>query len=112
MHTADGLNWINMHIGPELGSTVGNADELFSRIRNYDTDDPLYGELTTNQRWKLGPTTWHTGPHNQFGITAAIFEGSANTLFTVEENLNSGSILARALVEHYGTSKPESFESP
>jgi hypothetical protein len=48
----------------------------------------------------LAITAWSGGPHVQFGITGVLCEG-AGAIYTKEENMESGRILARGLSEFY-----------
>jgi hypothetical protein len=51
-----------------------------------------------------GAVSWESGPHEQFGINAILCEG-AGSLYTKEENKESGRLLIRSLSEYYRGTK-------
>lgn len=105
MHTCAGKLWIEIHPGPELLANPGNIENVIGCIRQNDSHK-FYIRVSTAEPNAARKTWWHTGPHLQFGITAAIIEGSADTLLTVKDNLASGEVLARAITAHYSAYTP------
>lgn len=101
-HTWGGMVDILYNTGPEIGKRVGPISEFGKVLDSLDT-----GNLINPIRGKEGGarTKWSTGPHDQFGITALLCEGSGG-IHTKKKNLQSGAIIIKALGRYYkGTRK-------
>jgi len=101
-HTWGGMVDVLYNTGPEVGKAVGSINEFGKILDALDTDN-----LVNPLRGKEGGarTKWSTGPHDQFGITAFLCEGSG-AIYTKQKNLQSGAVIIRALDRYYrGTRK-------
>lgn len=103
-HTWSGIVEPLLTPGPEIGSRLPPWTEFARIMQSHDSRSlvkPL--KLRTGQS-SYGPTTWSGGPHAQFGITAILCEGAA-TLFTKEDNIESGKVLIKAIADYYSGHK-------
>ncbi|NQT36148.1 MAG: hypothetical protein HQ581_01585, partial [Planctomycetes bacterium] len=101
-HTWGGMVDILYNEGPEIGKTIGPVSQFGKLLDRLDADD-----LVNPIRGKEGGarTKWSTGPHDQFGITAFLCEGSGG-IDTKSNNKQSGAVILRALSQYYkGTRK-------
>jgi hypothetical protein len=98
MHTWGGIVEPICIPGPEMGTTVGPWTDLKDIIQRNDPEK-LIKLLKTRDTPSHG-TYWTDGPHQQFGITAFLCEG-AGSFYTREENLDSGEVLIKSIVEYY-----------
>ena len=100
MHTWGGnVEVIIDGAGPEYGTRFGAWEELRDLMERIDTDD-LVRPLHDRGSARYGAVSFSSGPFAQFGITSFLCEGGGE-LFTKEENINSGIVLARALAGFY-----------
>ncbi len=96
-HTWGGMVDILHNEGPEIGKQVGPLTQFGEILDDLDTDNlvnPLCGKEGGVR------TKWSTGPHDQFGVTAFLCEGSGG-IYTKRENLQSGAVIIRALDRYY-----------
>jgi len=85
--------------GPEFGTQCGSWEDLRDVMERMDTDD-LVRPLNDRRESPGNATQFNYGPHAQFGITSFLCEGGGG-LFTKEDNLKSGVVLAKALTAFY-----------
>jgi len=64
----------------------------------------LVKPLALRKEPKYNSTSWSDGPHKQFGITAFLCEGAGN-IYTKEENMASGAVLLKSVVEYWKGTK-------
>jgi len=102
IHTWSGIVEPILIAGPEMGTALGPWTDLRDAIRRNDPQG-LVKPLKTQKQG--GATTWHGGPHRQFGISAVLCEGGGG-LHTQQENLDSGKALIRGIAEYYQGTKP------
>ena len=112
-HTWGGMVDILYNKGPEIGTRprgksqagrVGPLSEFGKILDSLDTEN-----LINPLRGKEGGarTKWSTGPHDQFGITAFLCEGSGG-IYTQQKNLQSGAIIIQALGRYYRGTRRQS----
>lgn len=97
MHTWPGIVEPILEPGPEMGKKVEDWESLRDIIIANDKDN-LIKPLKTREQ--SGENTWTGGPHRQFGISAFLCEG-AGSLYTKEENIQSGIVLMKSIAEYY-----------
>lgn len=97
MHTWQGIVEPILEPGPEMGTLVEGWETLRDIIIANDEDN-LIKPLKTREQ--SGENTWTGGPHRQFGISAFLCEG-AGSLYTKEENIQSGIVLMKSLAQYY-----------
>jgi len=98
MHTWGGIVEPICIPGPEMGTAVGPWTDLKDIIQRNDAKK-LIKPLKTQDDLSRG-VYWTDGPHQQFGVTAFLCEG-AGSFYTREENLDSGEVLIKSIVEYY-----------
>jgi hypothetical protein len=102
MHTWGGIVEPIVAPGPEIGAALGPWTEWRDAMKRLDPKNlvkPLKTQSGKDPRW------WDAGVNKQFGITAVLCEGGG-AITTKEQNLESGAVLARALVGFYKGTKP------
>ena len=103
MHTWQGLmDPIIRGQGPEMGKAVGPWEDLKKLMARYDTQKlskPLSAAAEPKPEGH-----WDCGPFRQFGITNVLVEGSSD--LDMQQNLDSGAALMRAIVEYYRGLRP------
>jgi len=107
MHTWAGIVEPLLQPGPEMGGALGPWTDLAERIKGNDPQG-LIKPLKVRQFAKPGAedtTHCSIGIHKQFGITTVLCEG-AGGFYTQQENLDSGTVLMRALAEYYRGTRP------
>ena len=77
---------------------VGEWTE-FKDIMAQNDPDGLIKPLKIREE-EGGNTYWTSGPYRQFGITAVLCEGAGN-FYTKKQNLDSGIVLMKSIVEYY-----------
>ncbi len=103
MHTWGGNVEPLVRPGPEFGTTVGTVEDFEAILHGLDPTG-LVIPLKARSNEPNG-TYWSGGPHKQFGISGFLCEG-AGALYTKEENVESGRILARGLAAFYQGTRP------
>ncbi|MBM3212425.1 hypothetical protein FJZ33_09405 [Candidatus Poribacteria bacterium] len=98
MHTWSGIVEPICTPGPEMGTILGLWTELREIIQRNDPKQ-LIKPLKITDKEGSG-TYWNNGPHQQFGITTFLCEG-AGSFYTKNENLESGAVLMKSIVEYY-----------
>jgi hypothetical protein len=103
MHTWQGLmDPIIRGQGPEMGKVVGPWEDLKRLLAKYDARElskPLQAAAETKPEGH-----WDCGPFRQFGITNVLVEGGSH--LDMQQNLDSGEALMRAIVEYYRGLRP------
>jgi len=103
-HTWSGIVEPLLTPGPEIGSRLPPWTEFARIMQAHDTRSLIKPLKLRTGATSYGSTTWTGGPHAQFGITAILCEGAA-TLFTKEENVESGKVLIKAIADYYSGHK-------
>ncbi len=98
-HTAQGPVIPMLYPGKEFGTTMGQWTEWKDILKNI-APDTLIVPMVLQPAPKYGGTSWEYGPHVQFGITGVLCE-NGGSLYTREENLESGKLLIRSLALFY-----------
>lgn len=98
MHTWGGVVEPICTPGPEMGTAVEQWTELRDIIQRNDPKK-LIKPLKITEKEGSG-TYWNNGSHQQFGITTFLCEG-AGSFYTKQENLESGVVLMKSIVEFY-----------
>ncbi len=98
MHTWGGIVEPIIIPGPEIGSSVGEWEELKETMEKIDTEN-LIEPLKANTDGG-NPTYWTHGPNQQFGVTAVLCEG-AGAIYTKQENMESGVVIIKSLMKYY-----------
>jgi hypothetical protein len=106
MHTWGGIVEPLLLAGPEMGTVLEPWTKLRDAIEKHDPKR-LVKPLKTQEQG--GGTTWHGGPHRQFGVSAVLCEGGGD-LYTKQENLDSGEALIKGITEYYAGTKPRVSE--
>lgn len=96
-HTWGGKVEILYTPGPEVGTQVGPLGEFRKAFARLDTTGLI---LRTARKEGGDRRKWTLGPHDQFGITSFLCEGSGG-IFTKKENMKSGAIIIEALGKYY-----------
>ncbi len=99
MHTWGGIVEPIIIPGPEIGAQAGPWTEL-KKIMGRNDPHQLVKPLAKSKTTDPNPTYWTNGPHLQFGITAILCEGGG-ALFTKQENIDSGVVLMKSLLQFY-----------
>ena len=103
MHTWQGLmEPIIRGQGPEMGKVVGPWEDLKKLLAKHDArklSKPLQAAAETRPEGH-----WDCGPFRQFGITNVLVEGGSH--LDMQQNLDSGEALMRAIVEYYRGLRP------
>ncbi|MBD3374951.1 hypothetical protein GF406_07960 [candidate division KSB1 bacterium] len=98
MHTWQGPVEPIILTGPEFGQELDSWEAFRDLVESNDTPDLIE---PLRQRKEAGnPTTWTNGPHIQYGMTTILCEG-AGSIYTKEENIESGRILMQSIAEFY-----------
>jgi len=104
MHTWGGImEPILSGTGPEIGKALGPWEELRDLLQKHDVRK-LVKPLRLQPK-PSSPMYWDGGPHRQFGVTSVLVEGTG-ALLTRQDNLDTGSVLMRSIVEYYGGLRP------
>lgn len=96
-HTWGGKVDILYTEGKEIGTGTGPIADLDKILQRNDTANlvnPILGKEKGDR------TKWSLGPHDQFGITAFLCEGSGG-IRTIDENKQSGAVIIKSLSEFY-----------
>lgn len=102
MHTWGGIVEPICAPGPEMGTKVGPLTEFRDIMEANDTKNLI--EPLKPEKGSVNPTYWTDGPHQQFGVTVVLCEG-AGAIYTKEENVESGEVIIKSLVEYYKGTK-------
>ncbi len=102
MHTWGGIVEPICIPGPEMGKEVGSWEKLKEILIKNDTQNLIKPLKTDTDEGNL--TYWTDGPHRQFGVTTFLCEG-AGALYTKQENLDSGVVIIKSLMEYYKGTK-------
>lgn len=99
MHTWPGEAEPVMYPGQEVGRSVGQAAGMASLLEKLDTKG-LIKPLRIEAEKQEPTICWHNGPHQQFGITCFLCEGSD---FWTDKNLSIevGRVFIQAMAEYY-----------
>lgn len=105
MHTWDGpLVEAMVRPGSDMGTKVGQWSEFRDIIAALDTDGQ-FKKLYSVGDQELTPTTWCSGTFDQFGVSAFCCEGGGHIMH-LEQTLQTGEVLTKALHQFYGKSTP------
>ncbi len=102
MHTWSGDVEPILQPGPEIGTVLGPWTQWRDILERHDTFNQIK-PIKVNKK-KPTYTYWTHGPQKQFGITAMLCEG-ASTLYTKQENVNSGIAIMKSIAEYYRRTK-------
>jgi hypothetical protein len=114
-----------MRPGPEeLDKILGPPTRLAEILKRNDPEHKLVQELKISparrpsrvRKWSPPPPekaaaaksvggTWSSGPWTQFGVTAFLCEGGGG-LYSKKENVDSGAVLIKSLMEYYKGARP------
>lgn len=105
MHTWQGIVEPLLRRGPEFGTVLGSWTGFRDIMEANDPDSLIKPLALREGESRIGPVSWTEGPAKQFGITAVLCEGGS-TLYTREENRESGRILIESIAAFYRGTRP------
>ena len=100
MHTWQGPVEPLLRPGPEIGEKLGEWTEFRDIIRSHDPDTLIEDLDLREGEPGYGYVSWAAGPHKQFNVSSVLCEG-AGSLYTKDDNLQSGKILIRSIEKYY-----------
>lgn len=103
MHTWGGIVEPILICGPEMSADLGPW-EKFKEIMLENDPQGLVKPLKA-QDYDGRSTIWSGGPHEQFGITTVLCEGSGNWV-SKQKSLDAGAVLMKSIAEYYEGTRP------